>query len=59
MLVLQEFWGLHFCTVCTEAINPVEYTAQICYILSLLPDQTDDIIIKGQLLHIYHLGIPK
>jgi hypothetical protein len=26
----------------------VEYTVQICYIISLLPDQTDDIISKGQ-----------
>jgi len=26
----------------------VEYTVQICYIISLLPDQTDVIISKGQ-----------
>jgi len=26
----------------------VEYTVQTCYIISLLPDQTDDIIGKGQ-----------
>jgi hypothetical protein len=44
-------------TVCTEVIDPVKYTVQICNVLSLLSGQIDDNInevqFKIQFKHIH------